>query len=254
MFKAFILCVAAFFAFGIACADNQWGNYQWARTTESFDLTVVNSVTPDWDAYVAQATADWSSSVVVNLVEANGNDSKKIRRRCTPPNGKVRICNLTYGNTGWLGIATIYIDSLGHIVKGFVKLNDTYFDQAQYDYYELRQMVTCQELGHELGLDHQDTDFNNESLFSCMDFQIPPFPLPNQHDYDQLELNYAHVDVYDSYSNDVEEPKDPKPCRGRKCNAGLGLSLGRNGQRESFILINDDGTRQVTYVIWAPGF
>ena len=39
----------------------------------------------------------------------------------------VRICNLAYGNTGWLGLASISLDSNGHIVKGYTKLDDTYF-------------------------------------------------------------------------------------------------------------------------------
>jgi len=260
MFKKIFLGAVALFITVIACADNQWGPYQWARTTASFDLQVVNSVTPEWDAYVSQSTVDWSASEVVNLVEVAGSDSKKIRRRCTPPSGKVRVCNLAYGNNGWLGLAAIYVDSLDHIVKGYVKLNDTYFATDTYNTYEWRQGVTCQELGHELGLDHQDTNFNNEALLTCMDYQVPMTTTPNQHDYDQLVTIYAHLDTYDSYASadDAEEPKEPRPCRGKKCNsaeqASWGLSLGRQGQTETFLSFERDGERRITYVIWAEGF
>ena len=85
-------------------ADNAWEPYHWARTTNSFDLTVVNSTTTDWDAYVTQAVSDWSQSTKLNMVEdTNGSTSKKVRRQCKGPSGQVRICNLAYGQTGWLG-------------------------------------------------------------------------------------------------------------------------------------------------------
>jgi hypothetical protein len=54
----------------------------------------------------------------------------------------------------------------------------------------------CQEVGHTLGLDHQDVDFSNPPLGSCMDYTTDPTPNqhPNQHDYDMLAEIYAHLD------------------------------------------------------------
>jgi len=78
-------------------AGNWWGPYHWARTSNSFDLTVVNSTTGDWDPYVMQAASDWSMSIKLNMVEEDGSTSKKVRRRCKAPDGQVRICNLAYG-------------------------------------------------------------------------------------------------------------------------------------------------------------
>ncbi len=51
-----------------------------------------------------------------------------------------------------------------------------------------------------MGLDHQDEDFNNTSLFSCMDYQNPPYQFPNTHDYQQLDTIYGHLDAYNSYT------------------------------------------------------
>ena len=110
-----------------AWADHAWSNYHWARTTTSFDLTIVNSTTSEWDGYVYQATGDWSHSDVLNMVEENGGTSKKDRRQCRAPSGQVRICNRAYGQTGWRGIAGISIDPAGHISSGYTKLNDTTF-------------------------------------------------------------------------------------------------------------------------------
>ena len=245
-------------------ADNSWGPYHWARTTPSFDLTIVNSTTSDWDAYVAQARSDWTASDKLNMGEVSGSTSKKDRRRCKPPDGQVRICNLAYGQTGWLGVAGIYVDTNDHITKGYTKLNDTYFSMDFYNNFSWKQSVTCQELGHEVGLDHQDVDFNNVSLFSCMDYQNPPYEYPNTHDYAQLEIIYADTDGYNSYSSGGgggTEPCNAPPGKG--CNksdvgnngdSGFGMSLGRRGQVETFIRIGPDGTRIVTFVTWAIGY
>jgi len=250
-----------------ALADHSWSTYHWARTTSSFDLTIVNSTTPDWDGFVAGAVADWSVADELNMVQSAGADDSKTRRQCRGPAGQVRICNLAYGNTGWLGIAGISLDSNGHISTGYTKLNDTYFSDPFYDNFDWKQSVTCQELGHNIGLDHQDEDFNNTSLKTCMDYQNPPWPTPNNHDFEQLSIMYGHTDSYDSYVTDVGGGGGGGECNappGRGCNRstlpgdngdiGWGASLGRRGQHETFIRIDPDGTMHITHVTWAIGF
>ncbi len=271
MKKIVVAALAAVVLSTASYADNSWGTYHWARTTASFDLTVINSTTSDWDKYVAQAVADWSDSSVLNMVKEDGNTSKKTRRRCKPPNGKVRICNLAYGNNGWVGLAGISIDSLGHILSGYTKLNDTYFAWDFYNKQSWRQSVTCQELGHNIGLGHQDEDFNNVSLFTCMDCQSDPYQHPNTHDYEELDTIYGPVDWYDTYSGAADASDDggggSGGCNappGKGCNKGetpghngeigWGMSLGRRGQSESFMRIDPDGTRHLTYVTWAQGY
>ena len=258
--------IVAFTCGVIVSADHAWGDYHWARTTEPFDLTIVNSTTSDWDPYVALAVSDWSVSTRLDMLQdLGGSTSSRDRRRCKGPDGMVRICNLAYGNTGWLGIAGISIDGNGHIVTGYTKLNDTYFSSGFYNTPQWKQSVTCQELGHNVGLGHQDENFNNGSLFSCMDYQNPPFENPNAHDYEQLDLIYNHLDGYDSYNGGSSGGGDS--CNappGKGCNkagvgqdnaadTGWGISLGRRGAHETFIRIDPDGTRHITYVTWAEG-
>lgn len=250
-----------------AHASHSWGGYHWARTTSSFDLIVINSTTSDWDPYVAQATGDWSQSSVLNMVEdVSGSTSSKVRRQCKGGSGKVRICNLEYGFTGWLGIAGISIDTNGHITTGYTKLNDSYFSASYYDNWDWKQAVTCQELGHDVGLAHQDEDFNNQPLFSCMDYQDPPYPYPNKHDYDELVTIYGHLDGYDSYAGasggsvDGTSGGGCNAPKGKGCNksglpdsnaeVGWGISLGRHGNSETFLRIDPDGTRHLTHVLW----
>jgi hypothetical protein len=105
------------------------------------------------------------------------------------------VRNSRYGNTGWLGIASISLSG-GHIVQGTTKLNDTYFDTPTYNTPAWRALVTCQEVGHDYGLDHQDEDFNNANLNTCMDYTNNPASNqhPNAHDYQQLLDIYNHVE------------------------------------------------------------
>jgi len=245
-------------------ADHAWAGYHWARTTASFDLTVINSTTADWDGYVTQALSDWSQSTTLNMNVVSGDTSSRTRRKCNAPTGQVRICNLAYGQNGWLGIAGISVDTNGHIVKGYTKLNDTYFAWDYYNDPTWKQSVTCQELGHDVGLDHQDEDFNNQSLFTCMDYQDPPYPYPNAHDYEQLEIIYGHTDSYDSYGDGgggggsgCNAPPG-KGCNrgdlpGNNGEIGWGMSLGRRGQQEVFLRIDPDGMSHFTFVTWVKG-
>jgi hypothetical protein len=49
----------------------------------------------------------------------------------------------------------------------------------------------CQEVGHTVGLDHQDTSLDNPNLGTCMDYTSNPLGPPDnehpkKHDYDEL--------------------------------------------------------------------
>ena len=267
MKKIFLTIISLMLFSTASYADHAWSNYHWARDTTSFDLTIVNSTTADWDVYVGEAVTDWSASNELNMVQdASDNTKSRIRRQCNGPAGQVRICNLAYGQTGWLGIAGISIDSEGHITTGYTKLNDTYFASGYYNTAAWRQSVTCQELGHNVGLGHQDEDFGNMTLKSCMDYQDPPWPAPNTHDYGQLTTIYGHLDSYNSYVTGDSGGGGGGTCNsppGKGCNKGVapgaqgnigwGVSLGRRGQGETFMRIDPDGTRHITHVTWAIG-
>jgi hypothetical protein len=248
-------------------ADHHWGNYHWARTANPFTLTVVNSMTSDWDSYAAVSVSDWSSSTVLNMTQKEGSTDDRDRRQCSAPAGQVRICNMTFGYNQWLGIAGISIDNDGHIFTGYVKLNDSYFGTSYYNTNLWKQSVVCQELGHVLGLDHQDEDFDNEPLGTCMDYQDPPTATPDRHDYDELEAIYAHLDTFNSYITESGGGGGGGgTCNappGKGCNkVGVpqgenrgewGISLGRRGAQERFLRIDPDGTRHLTFVTWAQG-
>ncbi len=182
-----------------AAANHSWGNYHWARTSSPFTLKLGDNVTSAWDGYLGTASSDWSTSTVLDTTIATG--AGAFKTKCPTSSGTVQVCNYTYGFRGWLGVAQIWVDGQSHITQGTVKVNDSYFNTSTYNTPAWRQMVMCQEVGHTFGLDHQDEDFYNPNLGTCMDYTNdpdgPPSNVhPNQHDYDQLKTIYSHTDSY----------------------------------------------------------
>ena len=130
-----LVIVAAGFAVltATAFANHSWGNYHWARTGNPFTITLVDSAsTTAWDSALGGASSDWSASSVLDAAVTGGATDKRTRQRCAAVTGQVRVCNYTYGQNGWLGIAGIYLSG-DHITKGYVKLNDTYFNTSTYN-------------------------------------------------------------------------------------------------------------------------
>ena len=176
----------------LASAKHSWGGYHWARTSNPFTLALGDNVTSTWDSYLQTTSSDWSLSNVLDTAIVGSVAGKN----CKATKGRAEICNAKYGRTGWLGIASIWISG-NHITQGTVKLNDTYFNTSTYNKPAWRNLVMCQEVGHIFGLDHQDENFNNTSLGTCMDYSNDPTlnQHPNQHDYDMLDEIYAHLDT-----------------------------------------------------------
>jgi hypothetical protein len=240
-------------------ANHSWGGYHWARTSNPFTLKVGDNVSSAWDVYLDEAIADWSDSTVLDLVKVAGGTSPKA---CRPTSGRIEACSARYGNTGWLGIAQIWITGGVHITQAVTKVNDTYFNTAQYNTPEWRRLVMCQEIAHDFGLDHQDENFNNPNLGSCMDYTSDPDgppsnEHPNAHDFEQLETIYAHLDGSTTVGQAAGSLKAP-PAMGQIDFEGPGqwgrLVRSTNGGRtEVYELDFGAGNKVVTFVVWADG-
>lgn len=180
-------------------ASHSWGGYHWARTSNPFTLKLGDNLSSSWDQYLATTSNDWSVSSVMDTTIVQGLTNPK---NCRATNGRVEVCNNKYGNNGWLGLAQIWVSN-SHITQGVTKINDTYFNTAKYNTPAWKNMVMCQEVGHTFGLDHQDENFSNTNLGTCMDYTDDPSGLlknqfsnehPNTHDYDELVTIYTHLD------------------------------------------------------------
>ena len=232
-----------------ASATHSWGGYHWARTANPFTIKLGDNVSSAWDSALNDASTDWSYSEVLDTSVVPGSANPK---NCRATAGRVEVCNSTYGNNGWLGVASIWITGGTHIAQGTVKLNDTYFNRAQYNTSAWRALVACQEIGHTFGLDHQDTNFNNANLGTCMDYTNDPSANqdPNDHDFAELDIIYAHLDgsttigqsARNSFAVDVDH-NDPRSW-------GQLVKQSNGGRTAIYELDLGGGSKIVTFVIW----
>jgi hypothetical protein len=220
---------------GPASANHAWGTYHWARTSNATPIKVVDANTAAWDRHLDAAIADWDASVLT-IVKESGTEDK----RCRPIAGKVKSCNGSYGQNGWLGLAQIWLSG-GHISQGTAKMNDTYFSWPSYNDPVKRQHVMCQEIGHTWGLGHQDE--SGADLNTCMDYSSNlDNPDPNKHDYDQLGTIYAHLDSTTTIATGLAGSGTAKRVR-----------VDRNDRIVDSIITEHyaDGTQRITHVFWA---
>ena len=244
----------------VAFANHSWGGYHWSRTTPQFTLKLGNNLTAaDWKSHLAQSSSDWNSGNSAVLTAIVGGTSNK---RCSMVAGTTQVCNGTYGNNGWLGLASINITGGTHITQGSAKMNDTYFSSATYNNPNEKLHVMCQEVAHTFGLDHQSTDGSSQN--SCMDYfsntganaTSTLSTKPNQHDFDELNFIYSHLDssttvaaiaaasaAHGAAKADVDVTDDPNSW-------GQLVSQAPHGRSSTYERYNNDGSKTVTHVFW----
>ncbi len=238
--------VAAFVLPGVAEANHSWGGYHWARQSNPFTLKLGDNVSSTWDPILATTSSDWTQSTVLNTTIVAGQG----KGNCRPTTGRVEVCDKTYGYNGWLGQAQIWLSSgTKHIVQGAVKLNDSYMNNAPYNTTAWRNLVSCQEVGHTLGLDHQDTNFNNANLGTCMDYTNNPSTNqhPNKHDYDELVTIYTHLDSTTTVGQAVTG--GPGNSAGQ---SDWGQEVARTDGGHTSVFVKDlgAGASLITFVLW----
>lgn len=250
-------------------ANHSWSDYHWEKTGSEITIPLIDNTTGVWQQsspfgsgnFVAVAKSDWNISEHINSPLTTGNADPSCPLRLS----EIHVCNDAYGDTGWVGIASISI-SRGknrHIVAGVTKLNDTYFDLPYYNTPTWRQLVTCQEIGHDYGLGHQNEDFNTDLTTSCMEYTDQPSgnERPDSHDYEQLNLIYTH-------SHGGDDTSGPGPGKGGGNGGGKGKPLGVVGNtpadwgapiskdaqgRPNVYRREMNGYEILTHVTWAIG-
>jgi hypothetical protein len=242
-----------------AQANHAWGGYHWARTTPQFTLKLGNNTTTaSWSSHLAQSSSDWNSgrTPILTSIVAGGSN-----KRCSMVIGTTQVCNGTYGNNGWLGLASINITGGVHITQGSAKMNDTYFNTSTYNNPNEREHVMCQEVAHTFGLGHQSEDGSSQN--SCMDYFSNTganagstiSTKPNQHDFDMLNSIYSHLDstttvasfgetlAAASVPGDVDVSDDPNSW-------GQLVKQSANGRSSIYERQNHDNSKTLTHVFW----
>ena len=115
----------------------------------------------------------------------------------------------------------------------------------------------CQEVGHDFGLDHQDENFDNPNLGTCMDYTSNPEgnEHPNSHDYAQLDSIYSHLDSTTTVGASTL-PSAMPPAMGQidfdtPAQWGRLIHSGGRGRVEVYELDFGRGNRVITHVLWA---
>jgi hypothetical protein len=237
-------------------ANHPWSNFHWARTANPFTVKLTRHLTTTWSPYLDLASAAWTTPVKLNTTILVGVSDAPTRQTCPTVNGRVAVCNYAYGQTGWLGLASIWIDGNDHIVRGTAKMNDSYSWTAGN-----RQLVMCQEVAHTFGLGHQDENFSNANRGTCMDYTSLPFGPPNnlalnQHDHDQLNTIYAHLDNYTTLTQSAEltmSSGEDTSFLNQPYEWGELIASFNGGRTEVYERDLGGGNGMVTYVIWAEG-
>jgi hypothetical protein len=253
-FGLLIFFLSAFLFVFKANATHSWGGYHWARTANPFNLNLADNVSSAWDTYLNTTSSDWSVSSVLDTTVV----SRTLNKNCKATSGRVEVCNAKYGNNGWLGVASIWISGL-HITQGVVKMNDTYFNTPTYNTSAWRNLVMCQEVGHTLGLDHQDENFSNTNLGTCMDYTDDPSGLlknqlsnehPNTHDYEELGIIYAHLDSTTTVKNTLSSAKFEVDHDNLST---LGKEIRTSSDKRTSLFERDfgNGNKVFTFVTWA---
>jgi hypothetical protein len=262
IFKRLALVISVGMAFAATTtsvqANHAWGNYHWARTTPQFTLKLGDNLSTSWKSLLATTSIDWNSgnTPIMTSIVAGGSN-----KRCAMVVGTTQVCNGTYGNNGWLGLATINITGGVHITQGSAKMNDTYFNTAKYNNPNERLHVICQEVAHTFGLGHQSEDGSSQN--SCMDYfsntgayaGSTVSTKPNQHDFDMLNSIYSHLDSTTTVASfgaslaastdrdDVDVGEDPNSW-------GRLVSQSASGRSSVYERDNMNGSKTLTHVFW----
>ena len=268
-----------------AMADHSWGNYHWPinGTNQQFQvLTKLNA--PYWQQWVNEAVADWDGSdpdlgtYTDYLNPVLSGTATTTARKCDPTVGKVTVCGDAYGYRGWLGIATIWASG-NHITQATTKLNESYHNSGTYSSDAWRQLVTCQEIGHDFGLGHQNEDFNTDLTDSCMEYTSDETNnrTPDGHDYQHLQTIYdAHAaetsggtdggggsggpgggkgpNKQDAFTFRQVGQANASPSAVISDDWGAAVGYDAHGRPNVFVQEVRQGFKKITHVTWVPGF
>ncbi len=234
-------------------AGHAWNGYHWDGTGTPLSLSLEENLSgAQWSGVLGQVESDWDVSGVLDLGivgpdgSSNCADPLAITAPASP--GRIEVCNGSYGENGWLGVARVWLGTDGaHITAAIAAVNDSYLGPgATYDNANARRHVLCQEVGHAFGLGHQQSPRKQSCMNDRWGLTSSSFVSPDQHDYEELASIYAHLGgTPDDGGGSGGGPCDKKPDH-PKCQSG-------SGDHSFEVDRLPNGQTILTWITWAPG-
>lgn len=250
-------------------ASHTWSIYHWQRTSSAIrNIPVRRFHSSAWLTRYSTAITDWRRSAMTKIkpyTASTGGPSNT----CPAVLGQITSCDGSYGGTGWLGLATVWTyTGSGHIAQGTSKVNNTYFNTSAYNTIPWRQLVICQEIGHNFGLGHVNVIFTNANTGSCMDYTNDPDGgaggasnsdpnnmHPNAHDYSLINSKHNHIgSVLPGFApeREVAMPAAVAAFNPMKLSdLGTLMSIGDGGRTERYEMDFGNGITVSSFVIRA---
>ncbi len=147
---------------GVAMAAKQWSCWHWDHN----NIGLSNAAGGYWGTINGSEANDWEAATCISF--GGGNE--------------ITVDAGFYGATGWLGIARLLEVGGGcTIVRAEALMNQSYLDGGGYGETADRH-VSCQEIGHVLGLDHA-----RGRSQTCMNDRYLSFPYFAQDEADLID-------------------------------------------------------------------
>lgn len=171
---------------------NQTSDVMWPSNGKGgLELELVNALDDRWYTFFEKAVADWDNGDPDALTLKTSTSA--VDPSCKEIDGKMKVCNSDYGDSGWRGINELVYDGQKKIISSIAKMNEFYLDDKSSN--DEKQYTMCHEIGHGFGLLHTDENFMNAPLGDCLDYTSNPTPnlLPGLINYQKLEVMYGSV-------------------------------------------------------------
>jgi len=122
-----------------------WDEQYIERDSGGLQLTLVNSLSADWQEEFEVAVADWSESdaLTLDVVVEPVDDAWDNEKKCKRQDDVMVVCNGNFGDTGWVGINENEVRG-GRIISSVAKMNEYYLNKADFDH---RRFTMCHEIG-----------------------------------------------------------------------------------------------------------
>jgi hypothetical protein len=158
-------------------------------------VRINNALDPSYHSFFTTSIQNWENATQFGVPDSIRFDVSTIGPSSSACEdgifGEIVVCNADYGQTKWVGIELSVTDG-GNMLKSIVKINDYYLSRVPAVY---KQYTLCHEIGHSIGLEHQDENFYNKGTQSCMDYTayVQDSTQPNKIDYGKLTQLYGKL-------------------------------------------------------------